>query len=125
VYLREGDTTRRSISVAFDVVQAVEKIEKASGGRASGTGADFSSPYSLCLGSAPDHYTLNKAAVKFWLTGDRSCGSYSHCEQAQADDNNVCYNFALQGHSEDGSSRTSEGHLEAQYNLKAPTPVLR
>jgi hypothetical protein len=126
VVLRQSDNTLRDITVESEVVPPITLQKQSSGPRASGNGGDFSESYPLCLGAAPKQYTLVPESVRFWLTGDRTaCGSWSHCDQVSANDSAVCYSFSLQGHSEDRSSRNSEGHLSADYRLKLPQPVLR
>ncbi len=125
LHLREGDSTIRTLNVAFEVVPKTIIAEKASGPKPSGNGGDFSVSYPLCLGHAPTQFTLVKPSVHFWLSGDRTCGMYSHCDPVSSDDSDVCYSFSLQGHSEDGSSRISEGHLHAEYELRPREALLR
>lgn len=126
ISLRENDRTLREVAIETEAVPATVPQEQSSGPKASGNGGDFSVSYPLCLGPAPKQYTLLPETVRFWLTGDRNaCGNWSHCDRVSADDSNVCYSFSLQGHSEDGSARNSEGHLKAEYRLKPPVPVLR
>lgn len=126
IRFREVDATLREVSVESEVVPPTAVQEQSSGPKASGNGGDYSASYPLCLGPAPRQYTLIPESVRFWLTGDRNaCGNWSHCDRVSADDSGVCYSFSLQGHSEDGSPRTSEGHLHAEYRLKGPEPVLR
>lgn len=85
-----------------------------SGPKESGIGKEFSSPYQLCA-------TLPEGAgritnIQFRLQGDRVCGDWARCSQASLDSRRVCWNFELQGHEEDRSSRrTSEGVLSVTY----------
>lgn len=125
ISLREGETTLRDITIEWEVVPATAVQDKSSGARASGNGGDFGVSYPLCLGPAPKHYTLVPDSVRFWLTGDRTCGNWSHCDPVSKDDSDVCYSFSMQGHSENGTSGNSEGHLHAEYRLKPPQPALR
>lgn len=122
---REGPTSLREIVVTTEVAPPTVAKEQQSGAKASGHGGDFSEPYALCLGPAPRQYTLVPESIRFWLTGDRTCGDWSHCNRVAADDSDVCYSFSLQGHSEDGSARNSEGHLRAEYKLNRAQAMLR
>jgi hypothetical protein len=125
IAFRESNKTLRTLKVAAEVVDNTTAVEKASGDKPSGDGYNYSVAYPICLGPAPNGYTLIKDSVRFWLTGDRRCGDWSHCDPVSADDKDVCYSFSLQGHSEGGGPRNSEGHLRAAYTLKAPEPRLR
>src|ERR1700754_2533431 len=101
--------------------------EAHSGDKPSGIKKDFSPPYELCLGAAPAPYTLVAESVRFWLTGDRSCGAWSTCDWTKRDDTNVCFRFTLQGHDElflNDGVRMSEGHVSAEYQLIRQPPRL-
>lgn len=108
-----------SVDVKYDLLPPRIRREVGSGTRSSGVRKAFSSPYDVCLGPAPQKYTIVADSARFWLTGDRSCGAWSTCDWMVRDDTNVCFRFTLQGHDEffDSGVRDSEGHLSAEYKL--------
>lgn len=79
--------------------------------------------YQLMTGPPPPHYELVK--VCSWLSGDRSCGSYSECSM-NVTPRNVNMSFALQGHSDsEPHIRQSEGHIAAAYRLQESRPTVK
>lgn len=116
-----------SITISYEPLAPRVTREAHSGPRLSGVKKAFSPPYEFCLGPAPAHYTLIAESARFWLTGDRSCGSWSSCDWTRRDDANLCFQFTLQGHDEfpfDDGVRQSEGHLSADYRLVRAQPRL-
>jgi hypothetical protein len=107
---------RRSLSPPVQAAAPgqTQTLTVRSGPKESGIGKEFSSPYQLCA-------TLPVGAgritnIQFRLEGDRVCGDWARCSQASLDSRHVCWNFELQGHEEDRSSRrTSEGVLSVTY----------
>lgn len=103
--------------------------ERSSPPTPSGAFSAFSGPHRLCLGPAPPGYSLVPDSASFWLTGDRQCGAWATCDWEQRDDQDVCFAFRLQGHSEDPRDlvqpRTSTGYVRAQYRLRWANPPLR
>ena len=98
-----------SLSVAPAIVSAD------SGVKSSGAGNHWSDWYPLGAGKAPQGYTVRK--VEFWLTGDRRCGEVAECRQVQSSDQQVLWEFRLQGNETDGVAKiaTSEGHIRVTY----------
>ena len=88
-----------------------------SGVKTSGVGKDWSNWYQLGIGRAPSGYTVNKA--EFWLTGDRSCGVLAECREVQRNDQQVLWEFRLEGN-DDGKARiaSSEGHIRVAYRAR-------
>jgi hypothetical protein len=86
-----------------------------SGPKASGLGANWSSPYELCSEPPPAGYTIG--SVEFSLRGDRSCGAWSECAESRRTADRVCWTFRLQGHNEWFPPREafSEGILKVTF----------
>ena len=85
-----------------------------SGVRKSGPGKDWSNWYRVGWGKAPKGYTFRKA--EFWLTGDRTCGVRAECREVSKNDDQVLWEFRLQGNEEGLSTiEVSEGHLRIIY----------
>lgn len=86
-----------------------------SGVKSSGTGNNWSDWYLLGAGKAPEGYTLTKA--EFWLTGDRKCGELAECRELRRSDQQVLWEFRLQGNDADGVTKiaTSEAHIRVTY----------
>src|SRR5260370_5233742 len=64
----------------------------------SGAGADFSPWYTLCSDNKPDGWTV--ADSTFELKGDRAGCAWAECKQTQNTPTKVCWQFRMQGHSE-------------------------
>jgi hypothetical protein len=70
----------------------------------SGLGEWWSDWYSFCSGHAPPGYTVQAPSsfqVEQFPSGEphpRSCGAYVQCRLTEQDDQNVCYQAAVQGH---------------------------
>ena len=90
-------------------------ITAESGIKASGAGKNWSPWYQLAAGKAPSGYTVSKA--EFWLTGDRSCGEFAECREVQRSDQQVLWEFRLQGNESSGVPKVvfSEGHIRVTY----------
>ncbi len=86
-----------------------------SGQKVSGVGHRWSPWYRLVVGKAPGGYTIQR--VEFWLTGDRACGLWAECRELIRSDNEVSWEFRLQGHDEVGAPRKtfSAGHIRVIY----------
>lgn len=86
-----------------------------SGPKASGLGANLSEWYELCSDPASPGYRVG--SVQFTLTGDRSCGAWSECKESRHTQDQVCYQFRLQGHNEWFPPRPafSEGVLKVSF----------
>jgi hypothetical protein len=86
-----------------------------SGIQSSGAGKNWSTWYQLGVGKAPSGYTISKA--EFWLTGERTCGVFAECREVFKSDEQVVWEFRLQGNDESGVPRTvsSEGHIRVTY----------
>jgi hypothetical protein len=89
-----------------------------SGRKSSPAGKNWSDWYELGTGKAPEGYTLDKA--EFWLTGDRRCGESAECREVVKSDQEVLWQFRLQGKKPDGLSKVafSEGHLRVIYRAQ-------
>jgi hypothetical protein len=97
----------RGIAPAFVIADSGVKL--------SGSGTHWSEWYRLGVRTAPKGYTVEKA--EFWLTGDRSCGVSAECRELVQNDQQVLWEFRLQGHNEAGVAKTdnSEGHIRVTY----------
>jgi hypothetical protein len=84
-----------------------------SGSRPSGAGAAFSQWYELCNDPEPSGWEI--AESSFTLTGDRQCNAWSECKQSSAESNRVCWQFRMQGHSEQ-TGLFSPGNTGIQYS---------
>lgn len=93
-------------------------VEASSGPKLSGKRKEWSPWYELRVGAAPTGYTIEK--TEFWLSGDRSCGASAECKETSKNDNEVVWQFRLQGHDEWGAppQAYSEGHLRVTYIVK-------
>jgi hypothetical protein len=92
--------------------------EASSGPKLSGSGKEWSEWYQVKIGAAPAGYSVEK--TEFWLSGDRTCGTWAECKELAKDETQVIWQFRLQGHDEWGAPRqaSSEGHLRVFYKLK-------
>jgi len=106
---QDGDLMPPSQSVAPAIVSAE------SGAKASGVGERWSPWYQLSVGKAPVGYTVKKS--EFWLTGDRSCGTRAECHELKRSDEEVVWEFRLQGDDQGGIRKEvfSEGHMRVTY----------
>lgn len=86
--------------------------------KASGIGHAWSPWYRLGVGKAPGGYTLQK--IEFWLTGDRACGAWAECRELARGDDQILWEFRLEGHNELGApARTfSTAHIRVIYRAK-------
>ena len=86
-----------------------------SGLKPSGVGKSWSKWYRLEMGKAPSGYTVQKA--EFWLSGDHACGASAECREITRDDQQVLWEFRLQGQGQAGASRRtfSEAHIRVTY----------
>lgn len=69
-----------------------------SGAVDSGRGSNFSNWYRVCSSPPPPGYKV--ASAEFKLSGDRQCNAWSECRQVVQTDDQVCWEFRLQGHDE-------------------------
>lgn len=112
--------------------------EARSGDRPSGERDQYSEWYELCSQPIPASYRIVEA--NFELRGDRSCTTgWAECRQSVKTDSRVCYQFRMQGHSEDViagclekpgrhncGSRNSEGVLRVRAERATQeTPAFR
>jgi hypothetical protein len=83
--------------------------------KASGLGDVWSPWYRLGVAKAPNGYTIQ--SDDFWLTGDRACGAWAECREVIRNNNEVLWEFRLQGHNEIGApARTfSTAHIRVMY----------
>ncbi len=95
------------------VAQAIVTAE--SGPKSSGSGENWSPWYRLAVGTAPTGYTVQRD--EFWLSGDRTCGFSAECQQISRNDQEIVWEFRLQGHCETGApAKTySVAHLRVLY----------
>lgn len=86
-----------------------------SGMKGRNIGAGWSKWYRLAVGKAPKGYTVQK--VEFWLTGAQTCGVLAECRELVRTDDEVLWEFRLQGNSELGAANKvdSEGHIRVIY----------
>jgi len=86
-----------------------------SGLKPGGTGKRWSKWYRLGIGKAPNGYTVQKA--EFWLSGAHACGASAECREIARDDQQVFWEFRLQGHDQTGAPRRtySEAHIRVIY----------
>jgi len=89
-----------------------------SGLKPSGADKRWSKWYRLGVGRAPRGYTVQK--TEFWLSGDHACGASAACREIARDDQQVVWEFRLQGHDQTGTpGRThSEGHIRVHYRAQ-------
>jgi hypothetical protein len=115
-------STRASLSRknAFTLMPPSQAVAPAiitadSGPKQSGTGRSWSSWYRLGIDKAPAGYTVSR--VEFWLSGDSACGRSAECRQLSSSDEQVLWEFRLQGHDENGApSRTfSVAHIRVIF----------
>jgi hypothetical protein len=99
-----------------DVAPAIMTAD--SGPQSSGTGANWSPWYRLKVGKAPAGYTVHR--VEFWLSGDGACGRSAECREVAANDQQVLWEFRMQGHDQIGApSRTvSVAHMRVLYRSR-------
>lgn len=103
----------------------------------SGLGEWWSPIYTLCLGAAGPHRSLEPSTAKFVIASvgghPRSCvgQGYSECTPTQADDNNVCENFKVQGHHQPNGTHDGDNEvirvnatLSALYKIVPDTPQI-
>jgi len=119
------------ISIDYLLLPNLLPITLSSGSVPNGDGNAYSLTtldgigYKVASGPAPPHYMLRHAC--HWLTGDRVCGSYSHCDWiGQPSREGAAFHFTLQGHNESTPhTRYSEGHLGLLYEVIEDTPRLK
>jgi len=89
-----------------------------SGVKSSGVGTRWSEWYRLEVGRAPSGYTIQNS--EFWLTGARRCGFLAECRELTRTDDQVIWEFRLQGEDRAGLAMTvvSEGHIRVTYRLR-------
>jgi hypothetical protein len=89
-----------------------------SGVKISGVGTRWSQWYRLEVARAPGGYTIQNS--EFWLTGARRCGFLAECRELARPDDQVIWEFRLQGEDRAGLPMTvvSEGHIRVTYRLR-------
>jgi PASTA domain len=95
-------------------------------GELSGPCENFSPPYTLCSEQEAADWKI-VGEPSFQLFGDRTaCGKWSRCNQTVRTATRVCWQFELQGHSEQctplnrtGGKKTSEGQLTVTWQHPA------
>lgn len=85
-----------------------------SGSEPSGPGASFSPWYELCSDPVPADWVIAESA--FVLAGDRQCNAWSECKQTLNDSKKVCWQFRMQGHSEQAGGLFNQGNTGVQYS---------
>jgi hypothetical protein len=110
--MASGATTRLS-PPSQAVAPAIITADSAP--RVSGDGEHWSRWYQLGVTRAPTGYTVQH--VEFWLSGDRTCGSFADCREITRTDQGVSWEFRLQGHLESGAPRKtySVAHIRVVY----------
>jgi len=99
----------------------------ATGEMPSGAHADYSPWYTLCSDNQPAEWTIVDST--FTLTGDRSCTSgWAECRKSTDTDTKVCFQFRMQGHSEQNSHgdtgiQYSTGHLKVVWKHPKAVPA--
>ncbi len=103
---------------------AEQYVEKRSGNRDSGNFANWSNWYELCSDPLPDGAKITRYA--FHLEGDRQCGAWAECRPKKITDDQICWEFRMQGHNEGGifhignpneGIKQSEGVLQLWYTI--------
>src|SRR5579859_3360043 len=120
---RTATTQRASLAtsdVSIEILPASQSIATAimtadSTPKWSGPGKRWSRWYRLGVGKAPGGYTVEK--VEFWLTGDGACDLSAQCREVSESDQQVLWEFRLEGHNElDAPLRTETvAHIRAVY----------
>jgi len=89
-----------------------------SGVKSSGVGTRWSEWYRLEVGRTPSGYTIQNS--EFWLTGARRCGFLAECRELARTDDQVIWEFRLQGEDRTGLPMTvvAEGHIRVTYRLR-------
>lgn len=89
-----------------------------SGVKLTPAGGRWSEWYRLGVGKSPEGYTVEK--VKFWLTGDRSCGNGAQCREIVRSDKGILWEFRVRGHNNPPTNEPmySEGHIRVTYRHK-------
>jgi hypothetical protein len=87
-----------TVPSATPAPSTLERKTYTSGSTPSGAGAAFSEWYQLCSDPEPNAWTI--AESSFSLTGDRQCNAWSECRQTVNEPTKVCWQFRMQGHSE-------------------------
>lgn len=85
-----------------------------SGALPSGRSDQFSPWYTLCNDPVPADWTV--AESSFVLTGDRQCGAWSECKKAEDNPTRVCWQFRMQGHSEQTGGLFNQGNTGIQFS---------
>ena len=108
-----------AIFVLKKIVPPQPKFERriySSGSKPSGPGAAFSDWYELCSDPEPDGWTIDDSQTKFVLTGDRQCNAWSECKESVKDPRKVCWQFRMQGHSEQTGGLFNQGNTGIQFS---------
>jgi len=92
----------------------LEKKAYSSGSKPSGPGAGFSEWYELCNDPQPAGWTVSESS--FTLTGDRQCNAWSECKQTTNEPTKVCWEFRMQGHSEQAGGWFNQGNTGIQFS---------
>ena len=116
IELTASDKTSRLMPPSQAVAPAIVTAD--SGPKMSGEGKNWSGWYRLGVGKAPGGYTVQR--VEFWLSGDRTCGFSAECRELTRNDQQVLWEFRLQGHDEIGApaKTASVAHIRAIYRVQ-------
>lgn len=101
---------------------ALQYVTKRSGQKPSGPWDQWSQWYEIASDPIPSGSKIKQ--YKFHLEGDRQCGAWADCRPKSITDDQVTWEFRMQGHNEggffhignpDSGIRNSEGVLEIWY----------
>jgi Sel1 repeat len=119
----KGDT--RTLNIELVASQATGKIAEGYQDTVrlatlSGAGANWSPANRVCSNPPRSGFRLAQI-MDFHLEGDRRCGAWAECRVVEQDENHVCWEFRLQGHSESPTSNqsVSTGVLTVNYEPEA------
>lgn len=134
VSLAENSVPVTTILVAYVAHPPTLVLPIVTGAYQSGLGAKWSVYYTVPSGPAP--YGYKYLTDSFDTAGSdpagnsRNCGFNVDCQKVQANDQDVIWQFKIQGYEHDwthsDSSVKAEGHLTVVYQLKSPpAPTLK
>jgi hypothetical protein len=107
----------RAVIMAHDASTLVTvTVPKVLPDRASGRCDSYSGWYELCSDNQPPDWRV--VADSFQLTGNRSCGTgFAECKKTTDTTAKVCWQFRLQGHSEECGHSGNTGIQYSTGNL--------
>lgn len=86
----------------------------------SGIGANWSGWYQLCSEPVQPGERIG-SNISFELGGDRHCGAWSECRETVRSQQQVCWQFRMQGHSESFPPRPASSHGILHYTIEQGT----